>query len=75
MLTSHLKEKEKINNIIKKKKTNKIPSSVKPIGHEILLALHSDIIFDFNGEFILELKLLSNEMNFIIIEDRKFCDI
>lgn len=36
---------------------------------------HIDIITDFDADLIIQLKALAHEYNFLIIEDRKFCDI
>lgn len=77
----------RINNIIKQKKTNVILSAdltntenildlVNKINKDILgIKLHSDIIKDVDHRFYDKLKKISQEKNFIIIEDRKFCDI
>ncbi len=46
------------------------------VGEDICAAkLHVDIIKDFSQEFIMELKSLSEKLQFLIIEDRKFADI
>lgn len=46
------------------------------VGEDICAAkLHVDIIKDFSQDFIMELKSLSEKLQFLIIEDRKFADI
>lgn len=48
---------------------------VNIIGNYIIgIKIHSDIIQNFN-EFIIKLLELAKKYNFIIIDDRKFCDI
>lgn len=45
-------------------------------GHAICAAkLHIDILEDFTPEFIPKLKALSQEKEFLLMEDRKFADI
>lgn len=77
----------RIRQIITEKKTNIIVSAdltkcadicelIAKIGHKILgVKLHSDVIEDYDDVFIAILKGMAKEMNFLIIEDRKFCDI
>ena len=56
--------------------SNDLLQFVRQIGSMICaLKLHIDIIEDFTKELTYELKYLSNELNFLIIEDRKFADI
>lgn len=43
--------------------------------HVVALKLHSDIIKDFNLDFIAELKKIAKEKDFLLFEDRKFGDI
>ena len=74
-------------NIALEKKSNLICSADLTTSNELLqftrqvgsmicaLKLHIDIIQDFTHELISELKRLSKELNFFIIEDRKFADI
>lgn len=84
-MTSFLKNK--LNNILIKKKTNVIISAdlerkneiidlIEKVGSYIAgIKLHSDIIMDWDINFVNELEKLKDKYNFIIIEDRKFCDI
>jgi uridine monophosphate synthetase len=77
----------KLLDIMTKKKTNvalaadltkkeDIIDLTRRIGKYIcLLKLHSDIIDDFDLDFIEQLKGLSKEYNFAIMEDRKYADI
>ena len=77
----------KINHIIKQKNTNVVLSAdltdkvailslVQLVGPYIIgVKLHSDIIKDFDINFIEDIQNLSNKYNFLIIEDKKFCDI
>jgi len=45
-------------------------------GHAICAAkLHIDILEDFSPEFIIRLKTLAEEKDFLLMEDRKFADI
>jgi orotidine 5'-phosphate decarboxylase subfamily 1/orotate phosphoribosyltransferase len=79
--------KNQIENIIRIKKTNVIFSADMNNKEEILnmctllgskllgVKIHSDIINDFDQNFIDALVNLSNTESFIIIDDRKFCDI
>lgn len=79
--------KKTIREIIWEKGTNVILSAdmtnadsildmVKKMGPKLLgVKLHSDIIDDYSQSFIETLLELSIEHNFLIIEDRKFCDI
>jgi orotidine 5'-phosphate decarboxylase subfamily 1/orotate phosphoribosyltransferase len=56
--------------------TTDIISAIHLLGNDILgIKLHSDIIKDFNQNFINNLKSLKKTYNFLIIEDRKFADI
>ena len=43
--------------------------------HIVALKLHTDIIKDFNMDFISELKKIAKEKDFLLFEDRKFGDI
>ncbi|ARF11078.1 orotidine 5'-phosphate decarboxylase [Hokovirus HKV1] len=53
-----------------------IINTVKLLHDKIIaVKLHCDIINNFCHEFIYELVGMSEEYNFLIIEDRKFCDI
>lgn len=55
---------------------SKLLNIVSKIGLCIcVLKLHCDIIENFDNEFITNLLILSKKLNFVIIEDRKFCDI
>lgn len=48
----------------------------KQVGpHIVALKLHSDIIRDFNPDFILQLQKIAKEEKFLLFEDRKFGDI
>jgi len=79
--------KQKILNIILQKKSNLILSIdlvdkneiiriINLVHHKLLgIKLHSDIIIDFDELFYLKIKNLSQKYNFIIIDDRKLCDI
>ena len=56
--------------------TEEVLSFLKKVGSKICAAkLHVDIISNFSQAFINELKNLSSELDFLIIEDRKFADI
>lgn len=49
---------------------------VDAIGSEIcILKTHIDTMVDFDQEFIIELKKLAQQHQFLIFEDRKFADI
>ena len=79
--------KEKLNDIIKEKKTNICFSADFTNSSELLywieltapyiciLKTHIDILEDFNYSIIEKIKKLSLEYNFLIFEDRKFGDI
>ncbi|WP_128330130.1 orotidine-5'-phosphate decarboxylase [Apibacter sp. HY039] len=41
----------------------------------VAVKLHTDIISDFSSEYVLELKNIAKEKNFLLFEDRKFGDI
>ena len=74
-------------NIAHQKKSNLIASVDLTSAQEILnflqkvgpficaAKLHIDIVSDFSSEFIHQLKAISQEHNFLLIEDRKFADI
>ena len=78
---------KKLLTIALKKKSNLICSADLRTSYELLqfasrvgnmicaLKLHIDIIEDFDRELISKLKLLSKELDFLLIEDRKFADI
>ena len=42
---------------------------------ELIFQTHCDIISDFSKAFVDEITRLSDEMDFVIFEDRKFADI
>lgn len=77
----------KLLDIIDKKKTRLIWSADLPSTEQILeganklgpyicaIKIHCDAIDNFNQDFTKALKLMSQEMDFMIIEDRKFADI
>ena len=77
----------RLSSIMTEKKTNVIWSADLSTQHEILnllsrlgpyilgVKLHSDIIQDYDKSFLKALSLLAKAHNFLIIEDRKFCDI
>lgn len=57
-------------------KSEEVLNLLNIIGDQIsAVKLHIDIIEDFTWEFIDKLKILSDEKEFMIIEDRKFADI
>lgn len=78
---------KRLSNIITNKKTNIIFSSnirdffelvkiIPKISKNIcILKIHSDTIDNFTYEKALLLKKMSNELNFLILDDRKFCDL
>ena len=56
--------------------TTEILELIKMVGKSIIgIKLHCDIIDDFSDDFIDKMKVLKNELKFIIIEDRKLGDI
>lgn len=56
--------------------SNEILFFLNKVGKDICAAkLHIDIVSDFSFEFITQLKLISKQYNFLLIEDRKFADI
>ena len=56
--------------------TEAILSFLQKVGSHICAAkLHIDIVTDYSVEFIEQLKILSQQLNFMLIEDRKFADI
>ncbi|MCX6208891.1 MAG: orotidine-5'-phosphate decarboxylase [Bacteroidetes bacterium] len=56
--------------------TQAILDFLDKIGKNICAAkLHIDIVSDFTEQFITDLKNLSQQHNFMLIEDRKFADI
>lgn len=77
----------RLKNIMLSKKSNLVFSSdltnkdeiiniIHKVGKYIcVLKLHSDIIDNFNDEFITNLLKLSNHYNFLLFEDRKYSDI
>lgn len=81
------KIKKRIEEIIETKNTNLVFSADMEKSDEIIkmantlgpkllgVKLHSDIIDDHSDKFIDEIVDLSKRHNFLIIEDRKFCDI
>lgn len=84
------KLRNKITDIVKTKKTNVIWSAdvenadtllsiLKDVGPYILgVKLHSDIVHDDSNsrlDFIKSVQDLASKFQFLIIEDRKFCDI
>lgn len=78
---------QKLLRLTKKKQSNLILSGdlntskellklLEKIGdHIVVLKLHIDIIKDFSFDFIKELKLIANQKEFLLMEDRKFSDI
>lgn len=55
---------------------NEILQLIDKVGEYIVgIKLHNDIIHNFDDQFINDLVVLKNKHKFIIIEDRKFCDI
>ena len=78
---------KKIIQIIENKKSNIVISPDFTTTEEIInvvrvcaphicgVKLHLDIITDLNENFLIEMRELVNEHDFIIIEDRKFADI
>lgn len=56
--------------------TQAILDFLNDVGRNICAAkVHIDIVSDFNSEFIIALKALATQHNFMLIEDRKFADI
>ncbi len=56
--------------------SNEILFFLNKVGKDICaVKLHIDIVSDFSFEFITQLKLISKQYNFMLIEDRKFADI
>ncbi|WP_185877467.1 orotate phosphoribosyltransferase [Blattabacterium cuenoti] len=78
---------KKLIDITLKKKTNliisadliqskKILNLVQSTGDKICgIKLHADIINDFSFSFIDSIKKISKEKNFLLLEDKKLCDI
>lgn len=55
---------------------NTLINLVNKVGKYIcVLKIHSDIIENFDDEFITKLLKLSSHYNFLLFEDRKYCDI
>ena len=81
------KIKTRLVNIIKSKRTNLCFSAdivnffdlvkiLTKLGkHICILKLHTDTIENFSYEKAIILRKLADEQNFLIFEDRKFCDI
>lgn len=56
--------------------TQAILNFLDKVGNKICAAkLHIDIVSDFSEQFIIDVKKLSQQHNFMLIEDRKFADI
>lgn len=56
--------------------TSEIMNIINQVGSQIsILKIHSDIITDFTHSFAESLKHLATHYGFLIMEDRKFCDI
>jgi len=56
--------------------TDEILNVIEEVGEHIcMLKLHSDIIDDFNNDFVNMLITMKDKYNFTIMEDRKFADI
>lgn len=56
--------------------TEKILNLLEKVGEHIcLVKTHVDIIEDFTDSFTSQLKQLADQLNFLILEDRKFADI
>jgi len=78
---------DKLKNVIISKKSNLcvavdvtdsktlIDITTKIAPHICILKTHIDILCDFNKSVVNELKNLSHEFNFLIMEDRKIADI
>lgn len=85
--SAHHAVTKRLLNIIKTKKTNLIHSAdvttkealldlAEQVGpHICALKTHTDILPDFNMEFVHKLKAVAKKHNFLLFEDRKFCDI
>lgn len=70
------KEKSRICLSLDLTSTSEIIQMIRSIGSYIsILKIHSDIITDFDEKFIPELKWWKKHYDFLIMEDRKFCDI
>ena len=55
---------------------NTLINLVNKVGKYIcVLKIHSYIIENFDDEFITKLLKLSSHYNFLLFEDRKYCDI
>src|SRR5690606_4365388 len=56
--------------------TEELLQLAEDVGENIVaLKLHTDIIKDFNFDFIHKLKQIAKEREFLLFEDRKFADI
>ena len=53
-----------------------IVKMIKNVGEYIsILKIHSDIVVDFDDNLIVQLQWWANHFNFLLMEDKKFCDI